>query len=54
MNHLIQMRMPGSPKNEQVDSFSARDSVSDSEEEVDSALETTINMMRPNRLGRVS
>ena len=30
------------------------DSVSDSEEEIDSALETTTNMIRPTRLGRVS
>ena len=47
MSHLIQMRMPESPKNEQVDSFSASDSVSDSEEEVELALETTMNMIRP-------
>jgi len=55
MSHLIQMRMPESPKKEQVDSFSASDSVSDSEdEEVDSALETTMNMIPSTRLGRVS
>ena len=41
---------PESPNNERVDSFSASDS--DSEEEVDSALET-MNMIRPTRLGRV-
>ena len=44
---------PKSPNNEQVDSFSASDSDSDSEEEVDSALETTLRMIRPTRLGRI-
>ena len=47
--------------NEQVDSFSAIAlklstcslSDSDSEEEVDSALETTMKMIPPTRLGRV-
>lgn len=34
-NLLIQMRMPESPNKEQIDSFSASDSVSDSEEEVE-------------------
>ena len=43
-----------SPKQEQVEGFSPSDSVSDSKEEVDSALETTMNMIRPTRLGRVS
>ena len=42
---------PKSPNNEQVDSFSASDS--DSEEEVDTALETTLGMIRPTRLGRI-
>ena len=41
-----------SPNNEQVDSFSVSDRDSDSDEEVDSALET-MNMIRPTRLGRV-
>ena len=48
ISRLIQMRMSvfhQSPNNEQVDNFSASDS--DSEEEVDSALETTL-MIRPN------
>ena len=44
---------PKSPNSEQVDSFSASDSDSDSEEEVDSALETTLSMIRPTRLGRI-
>ena len=43
---------PESPNNEQVDSFSASDSDSYSEEEVHSALET-MDMIRPTRLGRV-
>ena len=43
---------PESPNNEWVNSFSASDSDGDSEEEVDSALET-MNMIRPTRLGRV-
>lgn len=43
---------PESPNNEGGDSFSASDSDNDSEEEVDSALET-MNMIRPTRLGRV-
>ena len=43
---------PKSPNNEQVDSFSASDSDSNSKEEVDSALETTLRMIRPTRLGR--
>ena len=37
-----------SPKKKQVDSLSANDSDSDSEEEVDSALETTLSMIRPS------
>ena len=41
-----------SPNDERVDSFSARDSDSDSEEEVNSALKT-MNMIRPTRLGRL-
>jgi len=44
---------PKSPNNEQVDSFSASDSDSDSKEEVDSTLETTLRMIRPTRLGRI-
>ena len=54
MSHLIQMRMmpPKSPNNEQVVSFSAHDSDSDSAEEVDSAFET-IKMIRHTRLGRI-
>ena len=44
---------PKSPNNEQVDSFSARDSDSDSEEEVDSALETTLRMIQPTRFRRI-
>ena len=50
------MRMPvyhQSPDNKQVDSFSVNDSDSDSEEEVDSALETALSMIRPIRPGRV-
>ena len=43
---------PESPSNEQVDSFSASDSDTDSEEELNSALET-MNMIHPTRLGRV-
>ena len=42
---------PESPNNEQVDSFSSSDS--DPEEEVDSALETALSMIRPTRLGRM-
>ena len=41
-----------SPNNERVDSFSVSDRDSDSDEEVDSALEI-MNMIRPTRLGRV-
>ena len=44
----LRWRKIESPNNERVDSFSD----SDSEEEVDSALET-MNMIRPIRLGRV-
>ena len=43
---------PKSPNNEQVDNFSASDS--DLEEEVDSALETTLSIIRPTRLGRIT
>ena len=43
---------PESPNNELVDSLSSSDS--DPEEEVvDSALETTLSMIRPTRLGRI-
>ena len=42
---------PESTNNEQVESFS--DSDSDSVEEVDSTLLTTMNMICPTRLGRV-
>ena len=52
MSHIIQTRMPvyhQSPNNERVDSFSASDSDSNSEEEVDSTLET-MNMICPTRL----
>ena len=41
-----------SPNNKQTDNFSASDS--DSEEEVDSTLETTLSMIRPTRLGRIT
>ena len=44
---------PKSPNNEQVDSFSASDSDSNSKEEVDSALETTLRVIPPTRLGRI-
>ena len=40
---------PKSPNNEQVDNFSA----GDSEEEVDSALETTLSVIRLTRLGGI-
>ena len=40
--------LPESPNSEQVDSFSD----SDSEEEVDSTLETTMSMIHPIRLRR--
>ena len=43
--------LPEPPNNKQVDSF--RDSESDSEEEVDSTLETMMSMICPTRLGRV-
>ena len=38
---------PESPNNEQVDGFSSSNSDSDPEEEVDSALETTLSMICP-------
>jgi len=44
---------PKSPNNKQVDSFSASDSDSDSKEEVDSTLETTLRMIHLTRLGRI-
>ena len=44
---------PKSPNNEQVDSLSSSNSDSNSKEEVDSALETTVRMIRPTRLGRI-
>jgi len=44
---------PKSPNNKQVDSFSASDSDSDSKEEVDSTLETTLRMIHLTWLGRI-
>ena len=41
-----------SPKNEQVDSFSASDSDSNSKEEVDSALETTLRHDPSDQTGK--
>ena len=43
---------PMYPNNEQVDIFNASDS--DSEEEAQSALETTLSMIRPTRLGTIT
>lgn len=40
-------------RTEQVDSFSASDAESDSEEDTDDALVTTLSMARPTRLGRL-
>ena len=40
-------------RTEQVDSFSASDTDSDSEEDADDALATTLSMVRPTRLGRL-
>ncbi|KAL9984619.1 hypothetical protein ACROYT_G006932 [Oculina patagonica] len=40
-------------RTEQVDSFSASDTESDSEEDTDDALVTTPSMVRPTRLGRL-
>ena len=44
---------PEFPNNELVDSFSVSDSCSDSREEVYSAFEITVRMVRPTKLGRV-
>ena len=59
MSRLIQIMISlyhhSLPNNEQADNVSASDNMcdSDTEEEVEGALETTLSMICPTRLGRI-